>query len=68
MFLSICACVLALSNLLMAVILVISMRRIEEAVDIAVKALANERPAIDLNQEYQKKKNRLDKKCTLDSK
>lgn len=67
-FLEICICVLAVSNMIGAIILVITTRRIEDAVDIAVRALANEKPAIDLNQEYLKKKSRLDKKCTLDSK
>ncbi len=67
-FLSICICVLAVSNMIGAIILVITTRRIEDAVDIAVKALANDQPAIDLNQECLKKRSRLDKKCTLDSK
>ena len=67
-FLSICICVLSVSNMIGAIILVITTRRIEDAVDIAVKALANDKPAIDLNREFLKKKSRLDKKCTLDSK
>lgn len=67
-FLSICICVLAVSNLIGAIILVITTRRIEDAVDIAVKALANDQQAIDLNQEYLKKRSRLDKRCTSDSK
>lgn len=67
-FLSICICVLAVSNLIGAIILVITTRRIEDAVDIAVKVLANDQPAIDLNQEYLKKRSRLDKRCTSDSK
>ena len=67
-FLSICICVLAVSNLIGAIILVITTRRIEDAVYIAVKALANDKPSIDLNREYLKKRSHLDKKCTLDSK
>lgn len=67
-FLSICICVLAVSNLIGAIILVITTRRIEDAVYIAVKALANDQQAIDLNQEYLKKRSRLDKRCTSDSK
>lgn len=67
-FLSICICVLAVSNLIGAIILVITTKRIEDAVYIAVKALANDQQAIDLNQEYLKKRSRLDKRCTSDSK